>query len=150
MRIEFWGGAFSADVPDGWEIEELDSVVEVGPPQAEGAVHFSVYRRTETSDPVPGEASSFVRDFARQHGSCVDPAEREIDGGYVANALFTEATDEGSRRWVVGWRVSYGRGTAFTYNDDGERDDLRTAAMEMFDTLDIAPLGREGREPDPF
>jgi hypothetical protein len=133
MRVELWGGAFSADIPEDWEVVELDDVIEIELPEA--AIHFSVFGRA-SEPPEPGEALSFVEAFL--DGRATDePIEYEVAEGVAAEGFFV---DPGSRasRWDVGARVSSNRAVVYSYNDDGTQDFTRRRARSVFDSLHVA------------
>lgn len=130
MRVSIWGGAFSAEIPDTWEVVELDDVVEVDLGVA--ALHFSVFRRADESVPVEGEASEFVEDFAGDH--VVGPlTEHRVPEGFDVRASYSD--HESAARWDVGARISSRRVVVYTYGDDGNHDELREQAQGVFESL---------------
>jgi hypothetical protein len=135
VRLDLWDGAFSADVPVGWQVLELEDVIELRPPEPHGAAHVSVYRRTEQRAPEPGVASRLVSDFPPAQGKDLVPAEHAVPEGVAAVVSFTDDEPDGTTRWLVGARVSAKRAVVFSYNDDGSRDDFREAALALFDSV---------------
>jgi hypothetical protein len=133
-----WEGAFSIDVPDGWDVNDFSDGVEVVPPDPSGAAHFSTYKRVPPRPVEPGEASGWLCGFADQQlGVPVDdPPEIAAPLGREARLACVQQTNEGPRPWEIAVQVWPERAVFFTYNHDGSRPDHRDAALTMFASVE--------------
>ncbi len=65
-RIEF--GRFSIPVPPSWQVSEQDGILQLVPLSSDGAVHFSLLKRSVPGLPTAADAQALIDNFAlNQH-----------------------------------------------------------------------------------
>jgi hypothetical protein len=112
VRLELWGGAFSAEVPEGWDVVELDDVIEIESKERRGSSTSS----------------------GRGRGAADDTIEQKTSYGFAARSSIVEQ----AARWDVGAGVSARRAVVYSYNDDGARDETRAQASVVFQSIVVA------------
>jgi hypothetical protein len=127
---------FSLALPDEWVLSELDDLVEIVPPGANGPLHISFMRRVRPGLVAEREAARLV--LAVADGLGVSNAEvQELDLGNHRFARTEVAAGERHRPlfWDVAAHVWEQHALVASYSHDGTRLETRLAALEILGSI---------------
>lgn len=127
-----WPGLFSIEVPGTWQVHDLPGLIEITPPQGNGALHISVLNRTKAGEVTPDEASTIVE---------ASPARQSLPTINVIalqqNAAEAEFVDKTGMAWLVRVKVSQARAIVSTFSYARDEALLRQEALASMQSIEI-------------
>jgi hypothetical protein len=129
MRWE-WPGYFSLDVPEGWEVQQSQGLVDIVPPSGTGSATISVVWRSSEAPAGKAAAELLLRDFAQKQGTdefgeISEVSSNTLRGDFRAAGLL----------WDVLVTVADDLVIRCSYCHSGEDKSTRELALRMLESV---------------
>ena len=136
-KHEIRGIAFFA--PPGWQVREVDELIEVVLPENEGALHISFFQKENESAPKEDEAHTLIAEFAKNNGL--------VTSDEVSTSLLRDeargfgrfhprhSSDDVPAIWILASLVWPDRALQISYCTDTLESRTRAAVVSLIDSI---------------